>query len=95
MFFMPTKVRMIGVAAAMLEIIQTSVECEEIAWTAATIGEGIWHPAKQLRAPSLTRYLVDHIADQRTPALAIAYKLIGYSPCRAFHENLICKEDMQ
>ena len=95
MFLMPTKVRVVGVAAAMLKIIRTSVEYEEIAWTAAPISEGIWHPAKQLRAPSLTRYLVAHIADQRTLALATAYKLIGYSPCLDFRENPICEEGMQ
>jgi nucleoside-diphosphate-sugar epimerase len=66
-----------------------------IAWAAATISEGIWHLAKQPRAPGLTRYLVAHIADQRTLDLAIAYKLIGYSPCHTFRENPIRKEDMQ
>jgi len=66
-----------------------------IAWAAATISEEVWQLARQPRAPGLTRYLVAHIADQRSLDLSNAYKLIGYSPVHTFRENPIREEDAQ
>ena len=66
-----------------------------IAWAAATMSEWVWHLAKQPCAPVLTRYLVTHIADQRTLDLTNAYKVIDYSPRHTFRESPIHEEDIQ
>jgi nucleoside-diphosphate-sugar epimerase len=51
-----------------------------IAMSVAVIGEWIWRLARSRHAPRLTRYLVAHIADERTLDLNNAYERLGYMP---------------
>lgn len=64
-----------------------------VAWAAAGVGEWLCRVARSSRAPRLTRYLVAHIADERTLDLTRAINVLGYSPQYGYRDGLTVQEN--